>query len=1554
MAVKARLALTSLAALAWAQGAAAQPTIPTVPADGPGAPVLAPVGTPVVAPALPAAVPTDIRPDRGNPLDLGTEVTRTDRVTTIDGGTRAGTNLFHSFSRFDLAQGDFARWVHSAGDPLTVRNVVNRVTGGDPSHIFGTIDSTALPNADFFFINPAGIVFGDGAQVDVPAAAHFSTATELRFADGAVFTVATPNGSTFSVASPAAFGFVGGEGSIRLAGARPGFISGGTDLSLSAANVAITDSAFAARSLRVTAVGGAGGEAALTGQERVSAAGQVAILETGLVARGSGGMRIFGGQVAIDRSLLASMPAAGADAGIVIDSRDSLHLLQSDLRVDQNDPAAGGAAGPIILRSGGEIVLGAGTTVATSTAIAGDGASGDILIEAPLIRIGSAGESAARAVISSSTLGSADAGNVTILAGRLSLQNGVVQSTTQGPGNAGQIVVNANVLTLANLSRISTDAGEGCTDACGSIGNAGRIEIVAGDVTLDHSSAISSATMGAGAGGEISIEARHLSLTDNARISSNTEGAGDAGRVFISLGGDLLASGGSRIETSTASWSSGNAGLVLIEAAGRVTLSDLANVSSTVNGSGNGGAVSIAADEIFMSSGATVTTDIFADCDDCASRLGGDIILSARNIVIAGGSDDPSLTFVASDTFGPAPAGSVSVIARESLTVAGRAFISSDTYATGNAGAVFTRAPSLLLDGGEIRSAARSGMEGDAGLVVVKADDLVIRNSGRISTSTADGSGGDAGGVLVEAVRLTMEGGKIDSVTGENSTGAAGAVFLDVGALVMREESSITSDTSGSGDAGEVEIRARTIDVDTSTIGSRALCPAGGCADLGAAGTIEIVANRISLTSEKLDAPAALTTISEGGKPAGDISVRADLIEVGRNARITSATSGGGDAGTVSLRGGALSVFDGGAVASRADRASTGDAGAVDIEMTGPVSVVAGTITSASAGVGEAGTVRIKADALTVDLRGVVTSSAGIDARGAGTVMVEARQVLVDRGGAIFTDTAGAGPAGRVFINAAETLRLDRRATISSNTAGSGNAGGVLIRAGSTEMSGQAEIASRTEDGSTGDAGQVRIEGARLVVREGAGISSSTVSSGNAGRVVIDVRDVTVTDRGSITSSTLGSGDAGTIEILNAASLIVDQEALINSTSAGSGAAGDILITAGSMRLDNRSVIASAAGPRARRAGTVAVLAASLDMANGAAISTSTFGRGDAGRIGIFVDDLGMDSGARIASNTGGACEEACVQTGNAGEIAIVAEGKVSLAGGSEIGSNGVSGSGNAGQVVIAAGELSMAGGRISTSTSTESSGGSGVVAISTGNLTLEGTSSIETISRNDKPAGVVVIEAADLVLRGARARIASSNESRRGGDAGAVFIEAGNISLFEGAQINTSSIAGAAGDISLDLPATAFLKLESSGAPSLITTSSGPGTGGRILISSPFAIISDGGSILALGNQGGANVAISTQYFIRSSDRLNRVAVDGDFLLEAAAYDVSAGTVNRDLSVLDASGVLRGQCAATRSTGQVSQLVVRPIGPYGTRPTSGRPDPTRLLTAAEIEGSCS
>jgi filamentous hemagglutinin family protein len=120
-----------------------------------------------------------------------------------DLGTTRGANLFHSFQAFSLQTDESATFT----GPDSIANVISRVTGGEASTIDGLLRSE-VGQADFFFINPAGVMFGPQAQVDVPAAFHVGTAEELRFEDGAVFSALNPTTSTLSMARPESFGFL--------------------------------------------------------------------------------------------------------------------------------------------------------------------------------------------------------------------------------------------------------------------------------------------------------------------------------------------------------------------------------------------------------------------------------------------------------------------------------------------------------------------------------------------------------------------------------------------------------------------------------------------------------------------------------------------------------------------------------------------------------------------------------------------------------------------------------------------------------------------------------------------------------------------------------------------------------------------------------------------------------------------------------------------------------------------------------------------------------------------------------------------------------------------------------------------------------------------------------------------------------------------------------------------------------------------------------------------------------------------------------------------------
>ena len=336
-------------------------------------------------------------------------------------------------------------------------------------------------------------------------------------------------------------------------------------------------------------------------------------------------------------------------------------------------------------------------------------------------------------------------------------------------------------------------------------------------------------------------------------------------------------------------------------------------------------------------------------------------------------------------------------------------------------------------------------------------------------------------------------------------------------------------------------------------------------------------------------------------------------------------------------------------------------------------------------------------------------------------------------------------------------------------------------------------------------------------------------------------------------------------------------------------------------------------------------------MRGSGSISSATLRGGDAGNITIRIaGPVRLDHGF-IASDAG------LTSTGDGGTIDIEAK-DLSLGDESQI-TSGTFGTGTGGRIAIRADTLSLDRSAISSANDARAEGGTGSIAIAAGDIRVANGSRIGTESANRAPAGKIEIAADHVRVESPFSRISSSNFNETGGDAGSIAIRTRMLSLLEGGRLETTAAAGAAGDIAIAMPGDGLILLASGSVSSGITTSSGPGTGGRILISAPRAIVSHGAQILALGEQRGANVQIESEFFIRSADRLNRVAVDGDFLLEAQAGDVSSGTVERDLSILDASGVLRGQCAVARATGQVSQLVVRPTGAFAPAPPAGAAD---------------
>jgi filamentous hemagglutinin family protein len=123
-----------------------------------------------------------------------------------DLGTRRDDNLFHSFKKFGIATGQTATF----RGPDTIKNVISRVTGGEVSNIDGILTSK-VGQADLYFPNPAGVICGPNARLDVQGSLHVGTAHQVRFVNGASFSALDKTGSGLTVAPPEAFGFLDGS-----------------------------------------------------------------------------------------------------------------------------------------------------------------------------------------------------------------------------------------------------------------------------------------------------------------------------------------------------------------------------------------------------------------------------------------------------------------------------------------------------------------------------------------------------------------------------------------------------------------------------------------------------------------------------------------------------------------------------------------------------------------------------------------------------------------------------------------------------------------------------------------------------------------------------------------------------------------------------------------------------------------------------------------------------------------------------------------------------------------------------------------------------------------------------------------------------------------------------------------------------------------------------------------------------------------------------------------------------------------------------------------------
>jgi filamentous hemagglutinin family protein len=798
-----------------------------------------------------------------------------------DLGTRAGRNLFHSFERFSLATGERATF----SGPNQIRNVISRVTGGARSEIDGTIRST-IPGADFYFLNPKGVMFGPNASLDLQGSFHVSTADELRFADGAKFSAANLSASSFTVAAPEAFGFLGGRPGNIVVDRSTLEVPASESFSIVGGDITIDGGDSGGEQGRVLAEGGAisllasggGGDARIADGRLTSGSRSDVTLkdQASIDVSGDGGgtVRIAGGQIVMSDGsgvVVLNRGSANATGGVFVVA-DALKMKTSSINAAALGAGDAGAvtitADRIELREAGRIDS---ETIGDDDPSSEDGDAGPVMVTAGSIEISGSSE------IASDTFSDGDAGAMIVAADRIELRDGggITSSTRTGDGDAGSVAVRASELDL-------------------------RAAVISSETTSESLAAD---------GGSVTIVVDSLEFSDFGRIGSSSAGGGNAGSVTVRAE-SIEVSGLSSIESFASARFDGQpnrAGSVVVRA-DRLVLRDNGAIDTFIGGPGFGGTVSVAAREIELRNGGRI--------DSSSGRAGrrrrgiGDCRAAADR-----GGDPRIITGVTADSFQAGAGGTVTVVAEEIELRSGGA-IRSGTFRSGDAGEVTVRANRLLVDGARSQAEtefSRTGVlsdaseiveltgervpaTGDAGKVSVTASDIELREGGTISSATL--GPGDAGSVTVAASVVTLvDGGSIASFsdgTGEGgsvtiraddtfrSTGAsvtaraaetnAGDIVITAGRLIDLVDSEVTTSAAeGEGSGGNILIDPEFVVVD----GSRIVADARE----GAGGSIRVVADNFVATPDSLvDASSDLGIDGSVEIAAPDVDLAGGLV----------------------------------------------------------------------------------------------------------------------------------------------------------------------------------------------------------------------------------------------------------------------------------------------------------------------------------------------------------------------------------------------------------------------------------------------------------------------------------------------------------------------------------------------------------------------------------------------------------------------------------------------------------------------------------------------------
>lgn len=501
-----------------------------------------------------------------------------------------------------------------------------------------------------------------------------------------------------------------------------------------------------------------------------------------------------------------------------------------------------------------------------------------------------------------------------------------------------------------------------------------------------------------------------------------------------------------------------------------------------------------------------------------------------------------------------------------------------------------------------------------------------------------------------------------------------------------------------------------------------------------------------------------------------------------------------------------------------------------------------------------------------------------------GSITVYGRDIEIAQGSALTAGVFGVGAptlrSGNLSLNATGDIRLTDSFLRNIVTAGAvGNAGDI-------EIQGRSLISDRTRIQTVtlgqGNGGNVHIEvqdkaafsGDNFEIQDTYGISSviTPTGIGRAGHISVSAATVALTDSTGFSSGTLGQGQGGDITITTQ-SYVAQRGGILASTVVGQGDAGNITIHAqdvlisGTSSIGLPSLISSAVDLGGQgNAGAITITTGTMQLSDGAFITSSTRSQGNGG-------DIHITASERVLVSTAPETPRPSSIASDVNEIAIGKGGNVSittpelqLVNSSAITTRTL-GQGDGGNITIKSDRITAeAGAQLFTT-----SNGSGQA----GNISLTVTDTLSLSGHLDPDYFAWLASGTakgffgeDLLAAGSGSGIYVNTTSTATGGSGDLSLVTRNLSLNDGARIDASSLGkGNAGSLTITAER---LRL----SQSLIQSESVAGDRGSIEIDTRY-LISDRGTISAsareASNGGSLRIRAEALIGLNNSDIIAR-----------------------------------------------------------------------------------